>query len=160
MGRNTVFSVLLLALIWLILRESFSLIDIATGIIAGACCFYIYIRFLPFSKMEKINLFRLAAYPFYLIWQVYSAGFGAIKLVFTDADAGVVEIKTRLSNVMLRTILANSITLIPGSISLGLNDDKISVLWLTKKTGGRLDAENAALTIKSKLERMLLRIQG
>ncbi|MCL2479839.1 MAG: Na+/H+ antiporter subunit E, partial [Treponema sp.] len=117
MTRNALFSILLLAGVWIILRENLTLAEAAVGILLGACCVFFSSWLLPFPKIEVINPFRMALYPFYLIGQIYAAGFSAVKYVFTDSDAEIVRVKTRLPNNFTRILLANSITLIPGSIS-------------------------------------------
>jgi multisubunit Na+/H+ antiporter MnhE subunit len=90
---------------------------------------------------------------------VYIAGFLALRVVLTGAHVEIVEVKTEITNKFLRTILVNSITLVPGSVSLDLQDDAITVLWLQKKTEGSSNIENAGELIKGKLERMLRKMQ-
>jgi len=90
---------------------------------------------------------------------VYLSGFNAIKLIITGADAGTIEVKTQLSSGFLRTLLANSITLTPGTVSLDLNNDTITVLLLTGKTNAGKDTEDTAASIKGTLEKMLLKVQ-
>jgi len=156
MSKNTVFIVFGLTLIWLILLEGFTVIKLVTGIAAAVCSVVICSRFLPLPQIAKdINLFRFALYPFYLLAQVYLSAFTAIKLTFTGADVSVFEVKTQLSNSFLRIILANSITLTPGSISLEIKDDIITLLWLKGKKESLQDAEKAGNSIKCKLERIL-----
>ena len=170
MNRNTIFLILLLTVVWIIFRENFSVFTVITGIISSACCVYFYRRLLPLlrireplnaktkmARVQTVNPLRLVLYPLYLITQVYLAGFSAIKLIFSDADAEIVEVKTRISDNFVRTILANSITLIPGSISLELKDDTITVLWLKSKSSDSRYAESAAMFIKRKLERFLIK---
>ena len=155
LNRNTVFATLLLTIFWMIIRENFTIFEAAAGIIFSVCCLFFCYRLLPFSKINKFNILKLIIYPFYLFMQIYLAGFNAIKLILTDADADIFEIKTRISSSFLRTILANSITLIPGSVSLDLENDTITVLWLKKKSGDTRDAEKDAHSIRDKLERLL-----
>jgi multicomponent Na+:H+ antiporter subunit E len=78
-----------------------------------------------------------------------------VGIVFSGAQVRVVEVKTPLRNRFLRTILANSITLVPGSVTLDLKGDKITVLWLTKKTTDIDGIEDLGEQVKGRLERML-----
>jgi len=71
----------------------------------------------------------------------------------------IVEIKTTLSSLFLRTVLVNSITLVPGSVSLDLKGDIITVLWLKKKDAAPEYTENAGELIKGGMERLLLKAQ-
>ena len=98
-------------------------------------------------------------YPFYLIGQIYLAGFSAIKLILSQPKVDIVQVKTSVTNEFLKVILANSITLIPGTVSLDLKDETITVLWLREKTSGPEDLDNAGELIKGDLEKMLLKTQ-
>ena len=157
MGRNTVLIVIGLSLIWLILLEGFTILNLALGIVISAVSVYICHVLIPLPKIAgNINLFRFALYPFYLVGQVYVSALNAVKLVFTGADVDIIEVQTRITNPFLRTILANSITLTPGSVSLELKDDLITQLWLKGKKESHQDAEKAAELIKRKLEKKLI----
>lgn len=157
MNKTALYSVILLAAAWIVLREDFTLLTVATGIVIGAGCLYFCHRYIPLPKPPHIHPFRLAIYVIYLVGQVYVAGLSAIKIILTDAHVEIVEIKTQITDKFLRTMLVNSITLVPGSVSLELRDDAITVLWL-KKAGAR-ELENADELIKGKLERMLIKAQ-
>ena len=160
LNRNMLFSIAGLTAVWIILFEKFTVPLMAAGVVVSAGCVYICNRLLPLPKTANIKTFGLIIYPFYLIIQVYLSAFNAIKLILTGVDVDFIEVKTKLSNNFLRTILANSITLTPGSVSLELKDDTITLLWLKGKTESHQDAEKAGESIKSKLERILLRAES
>ena len=153
------YAVVLLTVIWIILRETFTILTVASGIVISALCVFFCNWLLPLSKTSNFNILHLIIYPLYLIWQVYIAGISAIKLILTDAHVEIVTIKTDLSSLFLRTVLVNSITLVPGSVSLDLKDETITVLWLKKKSAGPEHTKNADELIKGKLERLLLKAQ-
>jgi multicomponent Na+:H+ antiporter subunit E len=133
---------------------------LAIGIVLSFGVIFICHRLLPLPKILKdINLFKIVFYPFYLVVQVYLSAFNAIKLIFTGADASIIEVKTQLSNSFLKTILANSITLTPGSISLEIKDDAIILLWLKRKKESQQDAQKAGESITRRLEKILLKAQ-
>ena len=159
LSRNHVYSIILLTAVWSILREQFSILVIAMGIVISIFCIWFCFRFLPQQKVTKINFLRLAIYPFYLIGQIYVYGIKVIKIILSDAKVDVVQIKTSLSNEFLRTVLANSITLTPGSISLELKEETITVLWLRKKEKGFQNTDNADELLKGNLERRLLKVE-
>jgi len=71
-------AVILLTIIRIILRESFTLLTVAAGIAISALCMLFVNRFLPLPRMSDFSVLRLFLYPFYLIWQVYVAGICAI----------------------------------------------------------------------------------
>ena len=155
--KSKLSEMLLLTVIWVVLCGEFSAASVAVGAAVSFGCVFFCSAALPSAGQNNFRLVRLLIYPFYLLGQIYLAGFVAIKLILTGAETEIVEIETKLTNRMLKTVLANSITLTPGTVSLELNGSKITVLRLVKKTG-RADA-CAGESIKSNLEKKLLAIQ-
>jgi len=141
----------------MILRESYSLFTIISGVVIGIVCLIFYRIFFPLPKMAPIKPLRLVLYLFFLFGQVYIAGFTVIRIIFTTAYVKIVEIRTQISDKLLRTVLVNSITLVPGSISLDLDEDKITVL-LIRRTAPTADDDPDEL-LKGKLEKMMLKAQ-
>ena len=144
--------------IWIILSESFTFFNIVSGIIISIGCLYISTKLLPAQKIKNVKVYRLSFYLFYLIGQIYISAFKVIKLIFTGAEVNIVTLKTRLSNSFLQTVLANSITLPPGTISLELKDNTITVLRLKSKKD-TMDDETVGELIKNKFEKILLKMQ-
>ena len=159
MNKNSIYLIILLTAVWIILCEELSVSTVATGIAISAGVAYFYQKYLPLNAITGVNFLILAMYPFYLIGQIYIAGFNAIKLILTEAKVDIVEVKTKVTNELLRVILANSITLTPGTVSLELKDETITVLWLREKTSAPRDMDEAGESIKGKLERKLLKTQ-
>jgi multisubunit Na+/H+ antiporter MnhE subunit len=91
---------------------------------------------------------------------VYIAGILAIKYIATGARAEIFEVKTGVSGAVLRTILANSITLVPGSVTLDLSDDRITLLWLTNDAADSGHIRDAEILVNGKLEKMLKKVQS
>jgi multicomponent Na+:H+ antiporter subunit E len=156
--KSTVFGVTLLTVIWIVLRENLSVQTALTGLLASAACIYFCHRFLPLPKTSDIRLIRLLVYFLFLIGQVYIAGISVIRILLTGSGVRVVDVKTGITNPLLRTILVNSITLIPGSVSLELEDCTITVLWLVKREQDHTD--KATELLLHKLERMLRKAEG
>lgn len=57
----------------------------------------------------------------------------------------VVEVKTQLQSELGRLLLANSITLTPGTLSVDLRDDRILVHWVDCGPGSDLEAATQAI---------------
>jgi len=73
-------------------------------------------------------------YPFYLIYNIYKNGF----IVLFDIIKGSVKPKMVRVRINLKTgfaagLLANSITLTPGTITVDKNSDELYVLFLDSK---------------------------
>ena len=133
MGRNSVFAIIILTVVWTILREDLSVISAATGAVLSTGTVIFCNKLLPLPGTSGVNPLRLVIYLLFLLKEVYKAGFWAIKVILTGSRIEVMEMKTSLPHLLSRTFLANSITLVPGSISLNMKDDTITVLWLLEE---------------------------
>ena len=164
MNRNSVYLLILLTFVWVILSEKLSLLTLTAGILISAVSVYYSHKYLPSSSITvssimNVNFFRFAIYTVFLIGQVYLAGLHAIKIIMTGEKVYIVEVKTKITNDFLKVILTNSITLTPGSVSLDLKDETITVLWLRGKKSGPGDLDNAGDLLIGKLEKKLLKAQ-
>ena len=159
MNKNSVYVIVLLTLIWVILREDISVLSVIIGISVSVLCVFFCSKFIPLPKSSNINILRLALYLLFLLKEIYKAGFWAIKVILTGSRVEIMDMKTVIKNQFSRTALANSITIVPGSISLDLKDDTITVLWLAEKGWDRQQTKDAALSIIGKMEKMLLKVQ-
>lgn len=72
-----------------------------------------------------------------------------------EINPGIVEVKTRLKHPTFRLILANSITLTPGTLTVDLIDDSLFIHWIDV-TGK--DIESATREISAKFEHYLLQL--
>ena len=91
-----------------------------------------------------------------LIGKVYMASFDVAYRVLTmKINPGEIRIRTRLKSELARVLLANSITLTPGTLTIDLKDDYLYVHWLESKG---TSAPHAGELIKGTFERLLQRI--
>jgi len=140
--------------------ENFNPITLVSGALVSWACLAYSNKFLPFRRIENVNFLRLVLYPFFLIGQIYASGLYVIKIIFSGERVDVVEIKTKITNDSLRVILADSITLTPGSILLDMNDDKLTLVWLRPKTApDPKDTHDIDGQLKAKLENQIIKAQ-
>ncbi|MCL2857400.1 MAG: Na+/H+ antiporter subunit E [Oscillospiraceae bacterium] len=158
MNRNNIYSVVILVFVWIILREAFSPFSLIVGIILSVGCLYFYHKYLPLKRVENIRYPRLILYVFYLVGQIYVSGFYVIKLIVKGASVDIIELKTKITNESLKVLLADSITLTPGSILLDLTDEKLTLLCLMKKNDTR-DLKAMDDFLKGRLENQLIKVQ-
>ena len=152
MGRHTIFVVLALTLVWVILMERLSWQTAATGMFVSMICVSLSDKFLPFKEITNINFFKLVTFPFFLIGQIYMAGFHVIGLILTDAKFGIIDVKTNITNESLRIMLADSITLTPGSVMLKLEEGMITIVCIgPKRTPGFPDTVEELRRLENKL---------
>ena len=70
-------------------------------------------------------------------------------------NPGIVKIKTELKSDYAKMVLANSITLTPGTLSVDIIDDYIYIHWIDVKT---TDPEQAFKDIAETFEKILIKI--
>lgn len=155
---GNIFIILALTCVWILLREEFNGATILSGLIFAVLTHFFCSWALPPDKMNDANFFKLATYPLYLIGQVYMAGFYVVKLVFTGVDVEIVQMETDLRSESLRSILVDSITLVPGSVLIKLDGKEFTLLWLKPK-GKVISIEERDESLKGHLERRLIKAQ-
>ena len=156
MGKHTFFVQLALTAVWVILTEEFTWRAVAMGMVSTMVALHIVSKFLPYDEIRNISFLKLATYPFFLLGQIYMAGFQVIRVIIKGSVVGIVTVKTEIKDESLRIILADSITLTPGSILLDLENNDLTLLWIRDKdTPG--DSETASKLLKSKLECRLIK---
>ena len=156
MTRIKFYTVILLTGTWMILFERYTLFAVVSGIAAGSVCVFICSRLIPLPRMAHIRVFWLFVYVFYLLGQLFVSALRTVAFIFSGATVQVAEIKTSLSHHFLRIILANSITLTPGTVLLGMEGDNFTVAYLKgKKKGDFKSREEEEMFIKGRMEKML-----
>ena len=72
-------------------------------------------------------------YLFIFVWECVKANFDvAYRVIHPDLPIhpGIVKVKLNLQTDMARAILANSITMTPGTITVDIQDDYIYIHWI------------------------------
>ncbi len=91
-----------------------------------------------------------------LIFQLYASSFKMLKTMLRkDASPRIVHFRTRLRSDLARMILSNSITITPGTITLDLNDDHLTVHWYFCNT---IHSKLAGETVKGQIENHIRRV--
>ncbi len=114
-------------------------------------------RELPLSRVFS-RIFWLLVYVPMVLWYVVIANLDVVyRVVHPDMPIhpGIVKVKTTLKNPAGRTMLANSITLTPGTLTVDIVDEYLYVHWINVQAE---DVEGATKKIVSKFEGMLRRI--
>lgn len=131
---NIELAVLLLAM-WFILFEEFNWLVLLSGIIVTILVIIFTDRFLLRGNYERsyiIGLGTLAKYGVLLVIEIFKAGFGVIPTILTgDADVQTVTYHTPLEDELLIDILANSITLTPGTVTIDKKGKKLLILSIS-----------------------------
>lgn len=150
--------IILCSILWVILNETINLFQLVLGSILGFIAIFMsenYFTLTNYSETYRIKPVVLIQYTLYLFYQIFYAGFATTKLIITGkVNPGIVVIETALEDDFKRCMLANSITLTPGTVTIDSTDNKLTVLWINCETE---DPVKAGEIIKGKFESILLK---
>ena len=121
------------SLIWCILRESFSLVTVLTGVVLGMAAVLASRFFLLPKTMQAApsgnTPFKALLFPFCLLFAIYLNGIKIIRLYFRGhTHVNLIRFKTGFSSPFVNYLLANAITLTPGTVTLDMAADELTVL--------------------------------
>jgi len=146
---------------WVVLTFSLSVPNIVVGIIAAFLTSVLFGRFYLKSEVRFLHPKRywwLFVYLFIFTWECIKANFDVAYRVLHPAmpiKPGIVKVKTELKTDFARTILANSITMTPGTITVDIVDNYLYVHWIFVKSD---DPEIYTRIITSKFEKFIKKI--
>lgn len=146
---------------WLLLTFNFAISNIIVGIIASLITALVFGKsFLkdvaPFLQLQRY--FWLIIYLFIFAWECIKANFDVAYRVLHPAmpiKPGIVKVKMNLKTNIAKTILANSITMTPGTISVDIIDDYIYVHWIYVSSE---DPEEYSHKISGRFEKYIKKI--
>ncbi len=124
--RSQFLSNILLMLIWVFLSGSYNLYNFSFGFILGFLIIWIIGSSQGKTKYVKI-LPRVIGFLFYFIYEVIIANLQVAYEVMTpglNVTPGIIRIPLDVETDLEISLLANLITLTPGTLSLDVSDDK------------------------------------
>ncbi len=135
---------LLLFGIWIIFSGQFDLFHLALGLISALFVTWISSSFLFLDRSRGVRqrlgeIIRIPGYLIWILYKIFQANIHILKLALTPGDLkgvepSVVKIKTRLRTDFGRYVLANSITLTPGTITVMIEGDELLVHSISGET--------------------------
>ena len=151
---------LIFFLIWIIFNGQFTLEIAAFGVVIAGLVYWFICKFLNYSPKTDIalakKLFEVLHYIFVLIVEIMKANFAVVKMIMSskyEIEPVVVKFKTNLKTRPGRILLANSITLTPGTITVTLEEDEYVVHCLDKELAEGMN-HSIFVELLEKLERM------
>lgn len=154
---------LTLFLIWLIANNSLALDIVVTG---AALAALLAVAFAPFSgaygciRWSPRVLFNVLLYFVVFLEELVKANINVLMLVLSpriDIHPGIVEIQTTLKSPIGRLVLANSITLTPGTLVVDIKGDTLFIHWINVSSK---DPVSATRQIAGRFEKTLKVIYG
>lgn len=119
---------------WVLLNGSFTLeIAITGAVVCGLIWLFAY-KFMGYSPRAEWKLvkrfFRILGYGIWLVGEILRSAFAVMKLIWspaTQVEPQLVGVRSRLRTEAGRVVLADSITLTPGTVTVAIQDDRLLV---------------------------------
>jgi multicomponent Na+:H+ antiporter subunit E len=164
---NRVFSftfvTVIMWLLWLVLAGSLHPQEMIAGAVVAVLVALLsnstHLLVSPGILNPKRLLYALAYIPF-MIWSIILANLDVARRVLSpklDINPGIVKVRTRLTSPVGRMVLANSITLTPGTLSVDIAGDQMYIHWVDVESR---DVEAASRRITASFEKYLEVIFG
>lgn len=151
---------LIFLLIWIIFNGQVTGEILAFGVVIAGFIYLFICKFLNYNpKTDWILLkkFPLAIqYVFVLVTEIIKANFAVIGMIMSsryEIEPAVIRFRTDLRSTPARILLANSITLTPGTITVSLEGDEYVVHCLDKSLAEGINS-SIFVTLLRRLERM------
>lgn len=145
-------------LIWVILNEKASLSTIITGVVLSFCAILFTNRYLllgDYKRSYSIGLFQLIHYFIFLVYQIYKSGMSSIPIILSSKHkVQIVEYESDLTNDLAICMLANAITLTPGTVTIDKSGNKLHILQFDLSDGKQ---ENTDFKVLHQFEKILSR---
>jgi multicomponent Na+:H+ antiporter subunit E len=146
---------------WVLLTWSIKIEDILAGLVVAFFVTILTRKLFPNDFLKLLNPGRFllgVLYIPYLVFYIFLANLDVAYRVlnpYLPINPGIVRVKTNLKNDFAKTILANSITLTPGTLTVEVDGDDFYVHWIN------VSSDNPDIQkelILGRFERMLGRI--
>ncbi|MFT5659759.1 MAG: multicomponent Na+:H+ antiporter subunit E [Sulfurimonas sp.] len=111
--------------IWMILTANFELVNLFVGFGVSFSIALLYIKMFQDEKIEMINPYYLFLYILVLIKNLVLSNLQMAKRTLSPdmkLNPAIVAVKTKLTSEWKILLLANSITLTPGTLTLDVKD--------------------------------------
>lgn len=131
---------LLFFTVWLILNGKVTVEICIFGAIISAALFYFMCRFMEYSLRKELLLFRLiplfVRYFWVLVEEIVKANMAVLRLIVSpeiQPEPAFVYFDTDLKTDLAKVILADSITLTPGTITVSVEENRFCIHCLDRE---------------------------
>lgn len=137
--------------LWLLLVGSLSREEVAAAVAVGVIVTAMAaprLGILAGVRLRPAAIWHLGAYFIHFLVALVRSNLDVARKVLTPSlpiRPAMVEVRTDLESSLGRLLLANSITLTPGTLSVDVQDDRILVHWIDCPPGTDLEAATRAI---------------
>ena len=150
---------LLFLAIWIILNGRITLEVVLFGLAIATLMFIFICKFMDYSIKKEIwlfqNFFLLLWYVIVLVVEILKANYAVVKMIFSvkyQVEPALVSFKSPLKTGFANFLLANSITLTPGTITVSMENGDFVVHCLDKELAVGID-DSIFVHLLKKLEK-------
>ena len=134
-------------LIWIIFNGQFTIEIALFGLVIAGAMYLFLCRFLGYSPRKDLVLckrfFLVIHYIFVLLKEILKANGAVFKMIYMEKyqyEPAVVHFTVPLHSTFARVLLADSITLTPGTITVSLKDNEYVVHCLDRELAQGIDS--------------------
>ncbi|GAB1348189.1 Na+/H+ antiporter subunit E [Ignavibacteriales bacterium] len=146
-----------LAVVWMFLSGSFGFLALIEGAVVGFGVIFLLEGVIGAHNYTR-KLFKIINLFFFFLWELLVSNYRvAIELLTPRfiSEPAIVAVPLSLKTDLQITLLANLVTLTPGTLSIDVSDDK-KFLFVHLMYGG--DPDKAIADIKSGFERRIMEV--
>ncbi len=151
---------LLFFLFWVIFNGAVTVEIVVFGVVIALLVFAFACKFMDYSVQKEKRLMKKSGYFLYyvgvLILEILKANLAVLRLLLSQreiVDPVMVSFRTDLQSRVARLILANSITLTPGTITVSMQGDQLVVHCLDRTLSEGME-DSIFVQMLRKLERI------
>jgi multicomponent Na+:H+ antiporter subunit E len=157
--KDFFYSWIILFVVWLGFTATLNIYEVVTGLVITLVIAYYTFRNYSHKGVHVLfRFFHAVKYLFVFLKALVVANFDVARRVVSPAlpiNPGIVKFKTQLQSDFGKMVLANSITLTPGTLTVDMIDDTFYIHWIDVTT---TDPEKTFVEIAKEFEDILIKI--
>ena len=130
---------LLFFIVWVVFNGRLTLEIALFGVAVAGAVFAFVCKFMGYSLQKELRFYKkipsFCQYLYYLVKEIIAANIMVSRMILTrkeQMEPVIVHVRTDLKTETARMMLANSITLTPGTITVALTENDLLVHCLDK----------------------------
>ena len=145
-------------LVWVVFNGRLTVEIALFGVAVAAAVFAFICKFMDYSLEKELIFYKklpiLCQYLYYLMKEIITANLTVARMILSrkeQMEPVLVHVHTDLESETARVMLANSITLTPGTITVAMTDDDLLVHCLDKSLSEGME-DSVFVRVLRKLE--------
>jgi multicomponent Na+:H+ antiporter subunit E len=128
-------------LLWILLTGSLATDELGAGLLVASVVTAVsgpHLAIFNGLRLHPLALLSLVNYLIYFFFALGRANLDMARRILSPSlpiNPGIVEVETALESPLGRMLLANSITLTPGTLTVDLKEEKLLVHWIDVPEG-------------------------